>query len=227
MADIPYRVHQALGVDLLDWCHRTQPDDAQLLAVVGPKLRLAGLDLPEAETLDLVAQLLDADEPPLPQAPAPRPVRPAPSPAPPRLRHAVHDDACRALVAQVPNTIVPWLLMAGYAYHHLDHPILTDTAWDALCRDAVRRWDIVTHPHKRLITVADLDCGSLYALPRTAYPAITVSAVERIIREGVVMTVVTTLGPEGPSFGALRHVFPVSDRQPGSIHRPSPEVLRF
>jgi hypothetical protein len=39
--------------------------------------------------------------------------------------------------------------------------------------------------------------------------------------------VVTTPGPEGSGFPASRHGVPASNRLCGSIHRPSPEVLRF
>jgi site-specific DNA recombinase len=38
---------------------------------------------------------------------------------------------------------------------------------------------------------------------------------------------VTTLGPEGPSFRPRGRLLPVSGRQSGSIHRPSPEILRL
>ena len=38
---------------------------------------------------------------------------------------------------------------------------------------------------------------------------------------------VTTLGPEGPSFDPHGHFLPASGRQSGSIHRPTPEVLRL
>jgi hypothetical protein len=38
---------------------------------------------------------------------------------------------------------------------------------------------------------------------------------------------VTTLGPEGPSFCSRERLLPASGRQIGSIHRPSPEVLRL
>lgn len=38
---------------------------------------------------------------------------------------------------------------------------------------------------------------------------------------------VTTLGPEGPSFRSRERLVPASGRYSGSIHRPSPEVLRL
>ena len=38
---------------------------------------------------------------------------------------------------------------------------------------------------------------------------------------------VTTLGPEGPSFCPCGREFPASGRHRGSIHRPSPDVLRL
>ena len=123
---------------------------------------------------------------PMHAPPAPRPTAPPPLLTQQTPRCAVHDDACRALTAQMPTTIVPWLLMSGYAYHHLDRPILSDSAWDTLCREATALWPTLMHPHKHLITVEDLKCSSLFALPRSSYPAIAVSAAERILREGVV-----------------------------------------
>jgi hypothetical protein len=38
---------------------------------------------------------------------------------------------------------------------------------------------------------------------------------------------VTTLGPKGPSFRPRGVLLPASGRESGSIHRPSPEVLRL
>lgn len=103
---------------------------AEVLAAAGPRLTAAGLNLSEREILTLVAELLTADEPPAPQAPTDRETpttQPLPVPtAALRPNARVCDADCREAVTARPNLIVPWLLMAGYAYHHLDAPILSD-----------------------------------------------------------------------------------------------------
>lgn len=188
---------QALDLDLLDWCHTAQPDDVERLAAIQPRLQAAGLDLTDAEALELLQELLDANEPPAPHEPAPRP---APSPAAPPAS-SMHDAACQATIAQRPNTLIAWLLIAGYAYHHLDRPILSDGCWDALCRQALAQWDTLQHPHKHLISRDDLAAGSLYALPAESYPTIAVSSARRLLSEGFV--------PIAPSGYVRMHVAPL------------------
>lgn len=173
-----YRAWQAIGLDLLDWCHVAQPDDAERLAAIRTPLQAAGLALSDAEALELLQNLLDADEPPLSE----------PAAASPKPRHSalLCDAACREAIARAPGSIVSWLLIAGYAYHHLDQPLLSDGRWDELCREAAARWPRIDHPHKPMITPADLAAGSLYALPAESYPAIAVSAARRLLAEGPV-----------------------------------------
>lgn len=185
-----HRVWAVLGIDILDRCHVAQPAATEMLAAAGPRLTAAGLNLSEREILDLMAELLTADEPPAPQAlsdqATPAASRAAVPTAAPRPRARVCDADCREAITVRPNLIVPWLLMAGYAYHHLDAPILSDGYWDELCHLALTQWDSIEHRHKHLVGIDDLTAGSLYALPEDAYPRISRSAARRILREGVV-----------------------------------------
>lgn len=197
-----YRVWTALGIDMLDRCHVAQPASAEMLAAAGPRLTAAGLHLSQIEIVELIAELLTADEPPQPLALTDRSILATSPPIVPTaasaLRARVCDADCREAITARPNLIVPWLLMAGYAYHQLAAPILTDGCWDELCRLAQALWDRIEHRHKHLIGPDDLAAGSLFALTEDAYPEISRSAAIRILRDGVWRMVVSPL-PMPPS----------------------------
>ena len=59
-----------------------------------------------------------------------------------------------------PNMLVPWYLMAAYAYYVEDDPILEDAAFDRMCRRMLDNWDQISHYHKHLITKDDLQAGT-------------------------------------------------------------------
>jgi len=50
-----------------------------------------------------------------------------------------------------PNQAVSWVLMAAYAYYHLDTTILTDEDYDAAFRLIQANYDTIDHPHLHLI----------------------------------------------------------------------------
>lgn len=58
------------------------------------------------------------------------------------------------------NLTVPWFLMAAYAYYVQDDPILSDSAFDRLCRRMLERWDDIEHIHKHLISKDELYGGT-------------------------------------------------------------------
>jgi len=60
-----------------------------------------------------------------------------------------------------PNMMVPWYLMASYAYYEQDQPILTDGLFDGLAKRMLECWDDIDHQHKELITEEDLVAGTL------------------------------------------------------------------
>lgn len=62
--------------------------------------------------------------------------------------------------------------MASYLYYHHETSAITDPEFDAICARLSKEWTKVKHPHKKLITKADLDAGTGYAIPLVKYPRI-------------------------------------------------------
>lgn len=92
------------------------------------------------------------------------------------------DAMCAALTGENPNMVVPWYLMAAFAYYVQDDPILSDGAFDALAKRAAVMWDFVEHPHKGLILPDDLAAGTLL-LAIEDYPRLVVGALEQVRKE--------------------------------------------
>ena len=49
------------------------------------------------------------------------------------------------------NMMVPWYLMASYAYYKEDDPIFSDAFFDNMGKTMLERWDDITHYHKEYI----------------------------------------------------------------------------
>lgn len=60
-----------------------------------------------------------------------------------------------------PNMMIPWYLMAAYAYYEQDDPILSDGLFDAMAKRMLKSWDELEHWHKEYITLEDLKAGTL------------------------------------------------------------------
>ena len=58
------------------------------------------------------------------------------------------------------NMMVPWYLMASYAYYKEDDPILSDALFDDMGKKLLENWDNITHLHKEYITKDELVAGS-------------------------------------------------------------------
>ena len=63
--------------------------------------------------------------------------------------------------------LIPWFLMACYAYYELGKPIMTDVKFDKLLRLLHTHWDTVVHPHKELINLPMLEAGTGFDLEYT------------------------------------------------------------
>lgn len=83
------------------------------------------------------------------------------------------DDGARAMIAKSINMLVPWYLMAAYAYYVLDAPILSDAMFDSICRKLDRKWDQVEHVHKVWVDRDDLAAGTRMS---TVYPSMAKGA---------------------------------------------------
>jgi len=58
------------------------------------------------------------------------------------------------------NMMVPWYLMASYAYYKEDDPILSDAIFDDMGKKLLENWDNITHFHKEYITKDELVAGN-------------------------------------------------------------------
>jgi hypothetical protein len=70
-------------------------------------------------------------------------------------------DKCAAeLFAKNINMMVPWYLMAAYAYYKKDEPIFSDSFFDDMAKTMLTVWDDIEHRHKDLISKGDLEGGT-------------------------------------------------------------------
>ena len=79
-----------------------------------------------------------------------------------------------------PNLLVPWFLMASYAYYCEGKAIMKDSDFDNLVSLLRSQWDTVVHPHKHLITTDMLDACTGYSIE---YPTIVKFATMELINE--------------------------------------------
>lgn len=64
------------------------------------------------------------------------------------------------LFAKNVNMMIPWYLMASYAYYKEDKPIFSDGFFDNMAKTMLECWDDIEHFHKDLLTKEDLVAGS-------------------------------------------------------------------
>ena len=74
------------------------------------------------------------------------------------------------------NMMVPWYLMAAYAYYEQDNPILSDSFFDDLAKTLLVVWDDVEHRHKQYISQDMLNAGTYIG----KYPSIVEGAVNEL-----------------------------------------------
>lgn len=70
------------------------------------------------------------------------------------------DKECFDLIDTNINMLVPWYLMAAYAYYVEDDPILTDQMYDNIVKKLITHWDEIEHQHKHLLTLDSLKAGT-------------------------------------------------------------------
>ncbi len=74
------------------------------------------------------------------------------------------------------NMLIPWYLMAAYAYYVEDEPILEDVMFDRLAKKLLKVFDEVEHVHKELLTKDMLEAGTYLG----EYPSLVQGAVRDI-----------------------------------------------
>ena len=70
------------------------------------------------------------------------------------------DNHAAKLFADNINMMVPWYLVASYAYYQEDDAILSDGFFDDMGKTMLACWDDIEHFHKELISKDDLTAGT-------------------------------------------------------------------
>ena len=70
------------------------------------------------------------------------------------------DQEAAEIFAKNINMMVPWYLMASYAYCKQDDAIFTDGFFDEMGKTMLKCWDDIEHFHKDFITKDDLNAGT-------------------------------------------------------------------
>ena len=87
------------------------------------------------------------------------------------------------------SRLVNVYLVASFLYYHLHESILTDTAFDQLCKTLLKRHsEIADCPwvwHRRLVVLESLKAGTLFDLKPEAYPKMIVQIAMSIHRKVV------------------------------------------
>jgi NAD-dependent DNA ligase len=91
-------------------------------------------------------------------------------------QNKLYDERAAEIFADNINMMVPWYLMAAYAYYEQDDPILSDSFFDDLAKTLLAVWDDVEHRHKPYITVDMLNAGTYVG----KYPGIVEGAVKEL-----------------------------------------------
>jgi len=86
------------------------------------------------------------------------------------------EKACMDICDNNINKMVPWYLMAAYAYYVEDNPILEDWMFDRLAQKLLKDWDQVEHMHKDFLNEDMLKAGTFVG----EYPSRIKGAVDEL-----------------------------------------------
>ena len=75
------------------------------------------------------------------------------------------DEVCLRLTTANKNLLVPWFIMASYAYYENDRPLLSDASFDDLTKRLAEAWREIKHMHKSLIDETDFKTGHYLQFP--------------------------------------------------------------
>lgn len=83
------------------------------------------------------------------------------------------ERVCMEAIGRSRNMLIPWYLIASYAYYVLDRPVLSDATYDAICVMLDEEWDDLEHMHKWWIDRDDLSAGTRLS---TRYPSMAMAS---------------------------------------------------
>ena len=70
------------------------------------------------------------------------------------------EKACTEICDNNINMMIPWYLMAAYAYYEQDDPILEDSTFDRLAKKILKDWNEIEHFHKEYLTIDMLEAST-------------------------------------------------------------------
>ena len=73
---------------------------------------------------------------------------------------SILDKKAEEVISKNKNMMVPYYLMAAYAYYKEDDPIFSDAYFDNLAKRMLDCWDEIEHFHKHLLGPMDLVAGT-------------------------------------------------------------------
>lgn len=76
-----------------------------------------------------------------------------------------------------PHGLLQVYLMSSFLYYENNDSPISDDMFDRICVELLKVWDDFDHMHKHLVTKADLEAGTGYAI--TVYPLMVKLAAER------------------------------------------------
>lgn len=74
-------------------------------------------------------------------------------------------------------------LYCSYAYYILDESVIHDTEYDNIAKILLNNYNKFEHPHKYLVTIDDLEAGTLFRLSDDKYPNMVKGAAKLAIKE--------------------------------------------
>ena len=86
---------------------------------------------------------------------------------------------CLDTVDSNPNMLIPWYIMASYAYYIQDDPLLSDGSFDRLCTRLLEQYDNIEHQHKDFLDKDALRAGTYLG----EYPTRIPDTVKQLRRE--------------------------------------------
>ena len=83
------------------------------------------------------------------------------------------------IIESKPNMLIPWYIMASYAYYVQDDPILSDGVFDRLINRLTDQYDNLEHQHKDFVKKDALKAGTYLG----DYPTRTEDVLKQLRRE--------------------------------------------
>ena len=92
---------------------------------------------------------------------------------------SIYTKICMDIIESKPNMLIPWYIMASYAYYVQDDPLLTDGSFDRLCTKLLDQYDDLEHQHKSFVDKEQLTAGTFLG----DYPTRIPDVVKQMRRE--------------------------------------------